>query len=137
MSIFSRIDVYALINAWDNLGTDPDYAWLRPAETGNIMVRGRMGGSGAAFNMGEMTITRATVRLEDGTIGFGYVAGRAHQKAELAALLDAVLQRDPSLAQQILPPMQAALANMLDKKSRKSAATKVEFFTVVRGENQK
>jgi alpha-D-ribose 1-methylphosphonate 5-triphosphate synthase subunit PhnG len=137
MSIFSQIDVYALIYAWDNLETDRDYAWLRPAETGNVMVRGRMGGSGAAFNMGEMTITRATVRLEDGTIGFGYVAGRAHQKAELAALLDAVLQRDPSLAQQILPPMQAALANMQDKKSRKSAATKVEFFTVVRGENQK
>jgi alpha-D-ribose 1-methylphosphonate 5-triphosphate synthase subunit PhnG len=137
MSIFARIDACALIDAWRKLDRTQNFAWLRPAETGNVMVRGRMGGSGAPFNMGEMTITRATVRLDDGTIGFGYVAGRALQKAEIAALLDAALQSDPTLAQEILPPMKAALAATQDKESRKAAATKVEFFTLVRGDNQK
>ena len=137
MRIFAQTDADVLIAQWDQLPAPQSYEWLRPAETGSVMVRGRMGGSGAAFNMGEMTVTRATVRLEDGTVGFGYIAGRAHRKAEVAALLDAALQRDPSLAAQILPPMEAALAAKQNAQSQKAAATKVEFFTLVRGENEK
>ena len=56
------------------------------------MARGRPGGDGAPFNLGEMTVTRCTVRLEDGTVGHAYVAGRDMRQAELAAVLDAVLQ---------------------------------------------
>ncbi|GAB4376283.1 MAG: hypothetical protein Kow00121_23160 [Elainellaceae cyanobacterium] len=70
------------------------------------MVQGRTGGAGQPFYLGEMTITRCVVRLEtpdleeaiasqfpEGVIvGFGYVAGRSHRHAELAALCDALLQ---------------------------------------------
>jgi len=101
------------------------------------MVRGRTGGSGASFNMGEMTVTRATVRLEDGTVGFGYTAGRNHRKAETIALLDAAFQRDPQLPQRHIPPLAAALVADRERKSRKAAATKVDFFTLVRGDNLK
>tara|TARA_R110002096_G_scaffold147740_5_gene308085 strand:+ start:1468 stop:1881 length:414 start_codon:yes stop_codon:yes gene_type:complete len=137
MSVFAKTDVRALSDAWQRLGFGSRYEWLRPAETGAVMVRGRMGGSGAPFNMGEMTVTRATVRLDNGTLGFGYVAGRARRKAELAALLDAALQRDQCLADEVLPPMIAALDASRNERSRKAAATKVDFFTLVRGENQK
>src|ERR1700744_4491144 len=41
----------------------PEFDWLRPPETGLAMVRGRVGGSGDPFNLGEATVTRATLRL--------------------------------------------------------------------------
>lgn len=85
--------------------------------------------------MGEMTVTRATVRFEDGAVGFGYTAGRAHRKAELVALLDAAFQRDPALAERVVPPMAEARTAAREETSRKAAATKVDFFTLVRGED--
>ena len=54
----------------------PDYVELRAAESGLVMVRGRIGGDGAPFNLGEATVTRATVRLASGEVGFAYVLGR-------------------------------------------------------------
>ena len=39
----------------------PDYVALRAPETGLVMVRGRIGGTGAPFNVGEMTVTRCSV----------------------------------------------------------------------------
>src|SRR6201987_6509376 len=41
----------------------PAYDWLRPPESGLAMVRGRVGGSGDPFNLGEATVTRATLRM--------------------------------------------------------------------------
>ena len=137
LSVLSRADLPVLQAALDDFGPPPDTHWLRRPETGAVMTRGRMGGSGAPFNMGEMTVTRAAVRLADGTVGMGYTAGRSHQKAELIALLDAVLQQRPGLADGLLAPIEAVLAAKRDEASRKAAATKVEFFTLVRGENAK
>ena len=133
--MFAKTDASVLADVWQKVDLDLPHEWLRPAETGTVMVRGRTGGSGAPFNMGEMSVTRATVRLSDGTVGFGYVAGRAYRKAELAALLDAACQRDDALAGQLLPPLKNALDSKRDTASRKAAATKVEFFTLVRGSN--
>src|SRR5215469_11441022 len=77
------------------LGTLPAYRVLRGPEAGLVMVRGRTGGGGAAFNLGETTATRCTVRTESGFVGHAYVAGRDERRAELAALADAMLQ-DPT-----------------------------------------
>jgi len=137
LRVLSQADVCILISIWDGLALDQNHHWLRRAETGAVMVRGRMGGSGQPFNMGEMTVTRATVRLADGTVGFGYTAGREHRKAELVALLDAAFQRDPTLAARLLPPLEQALAEARQQDGRKAAATKVDFFTLVRGDNPK
>lgn len=135
LSLLASTDTYTLEEIWQKLGIMESYTWIRGAETGAVMVRGRMGGTGARFNMGEMTVTRATVRFEDGAVGFGYTVGRAHRKAELVALLDAAFQRDPALAERVVPPMAEARAAAREEKSRKAAATKVDFFTLVRGED--
>src|SRR3984893_1905419 len=75
------------------LAPPPAHDEVRPAETGLVMVRGRMGGDGAPFNLGEATVTRCAVQLASGEIGFGYVLGRDRDKARLAALCDALWQR--------------------------------------------
>lgn len=108
---------------------------LKAPETGTVMVEGRAGGAGRRFNLGEATVTRCVVRLESGAMGFSYALGRDGRKARLAAITDALLQSEIetgplrrgvfALAQQ----QQAAR----ELASRKAAATKVDFFTLVRG----
>lgn len=65
-----------LVNTLDNL---PNYSFLRSPEIGLTMVRGRAGGTGEPFNLGEITMTRCVVQLEsqgdEAITGFGYVAG--------------------------------------------------------------
>ena len=75
------------------LGPFPPTALLRRPETGLVMVKGRISGSGAPFCAGEMTTTRAAVRLESGEVGIGYVGGRSARHAEIAAAIDALGQR--------------------------------------------
>jgi len=112
-----------------------EHRFIRPAETGMVMVRGRMGGRGAPFNLGEMTVTRAAVRLEGGEAGVGYVAGRDKRHAELAAAIDAMMQ-----SQRLRPMVETAVVEHLAASqearklavARRAAATKVDFFTMVR-----
>ncbi|BAB54656.1 phosphonate C-P lyase system protein PhnG [Mesorhizobium japonicum] len=121
-----------------DLATGVAFEWLRTCDVGLVMVRGRAGGTGNVFNLGEMTVTRASVRLEDGTVGHGYVQGRNKRQAELAAIIDALLQQpdrhDETMAKVVEPLREKAEVRRLEK-SRKAAATKVEFFTMVRGED--
>ncbi len=101
-----------------------------------MMVQGRAGAVGAAFNLGEVTVTRASVRLPCGTIGHALVQGRDTRKAERAALLDALLQteHEEQLQATVLAPLQAAEQEEAETRARRAAATKVDFFTMVRGE---
>lgn len=114
------------------------FEWLRAPHVGLVMVRGRAGGTGDVFNLGEMTVARASVRLEDGTVGHGYVQGRDKRQAELAALVDALLQqetRHQEIMARVIEPLRQKAETRRIEKSRKAASTKVEFFTMVRGEN--
>jgi alpha-D-ribose 1-methylphosphonate 5-triphosphate synthase subunit PhnG len=118
----------------------PDIAYreLKPAETGLIMLRGRMGGDGAAFNLGEATVSRAVVELGSGERGYGQCLGRDAAKARLCALLDALAQRDadyPLVESAVLAPVRNRLNAEAARAARQSAATKVDFFTLVRGED--
>lgn len=115
----------------------PDHHLLRAPEIGAVMLRGRAGATGAPFNLGEMTVTRCSVRLPCGTVGHGYVQGRDRAHARRAATLDALLQTDRSAGLQdaILAPLSRAEAEARETRAAKAAATKVEFFTLVRGEN--
>jgi alpha-D-ribose 1-methylphosphonate 5-triphosphate synthase subunit PhnG len=111
----------------------PAHARLRGPETGLVMARGRQGGDGAPFNLGEMTVTRCTVRLPAGTIGHAYVAGRDARQAELAAALDAALQDpalQPALLAAVIEPLAAAQAERAARDARRAAATRVEFLTM-------
>lgn len=114
------------------------FEWVRPPHAGLVMVRGRAGGTGAVFNLGEMTVTRCSIRLADGSVGYGYAQGRSHRQAQLAALVDALLQNDewrPRLMISVIEPLRASEAERRLLRNRKAASTKVEFFTMVRGED--
>ena len=113
------------------------HRYIRPPEVGMVMVRGRMGGSGAPFNLGEMTVTRCVVQLADGQTGHSYVAGRSKQHAELAALADAHLQgpRHAHWMDRLIAPLQDSQRQLQAERAAQAAATKVDFTTLVRGED--
>jgi len=117
--------------------TVPGHQDLRAAENGLVMVRGRIGGDGAPFNLGEATVSRAAVRLDSGEIGFGYVLGRDGDKARLIALCDAMIQSPAhaqAIEQEVVVPLQARLRATRDRRASQAAATRVDFYTMVRGE---
>jgi alpha-D-ribose 1-methylphosphonate 5-triphosphate synthase subunit PhnG len=116
----------------------PAHDLLRPAEVGAVMVRGRTGGTGAPFNLGEMSVTRCSVRLADGTVGHAWVQGRDKDHARRAAVVDALMQTDAArdIRRQVLAPLAEAARLKRAARAEKAAGTKVEFFTMVRGEDQ-
>lgn len=135
MGILARAPREALESAWAELDGQPGYEWLREPEIGLVMVRGRAGGTGQPFNLGEMTVTRCSVRLADGMVGHAYIAGRDRRCAELAAVFDALMQqpeRRTALKSTVIDPLDAAQAERRRLKSRKAASTKVDFFALVR-----
>ena len=137
MSVLALATTAELEVAWASLPMRPEHRWLRAPEIGLAMVRARAGGSGVRFNLGEITVTRCSVTLTDGTVGHAYVGGRRRRHAELAALFDALLQ-DPSrraeLEERVVEPLAAAQRQRRRAVAARSAPTRVEFFTMVRGE---
>jgi alpha-D-ribose 1-methylphosphonate 5-triphosphate synthase subunit PhnG len=119
-------------------------------------VRGRVGGSGDAFNLGEATVTRATLRLRapgaghpgaghpgaghpgaDAPVGVACHLGRDRRRAELAAIADALLQlpqQHPHLYEQLIEPLAARIEAAREARRQDTADTRVEFFTMVRGD---
>lgn len=135
MSILAKASFEDLRSLWQNLPDKPSWTRVRPPEIGMVMVRGRMGGTGNRFNLGEMTVTRCSVGLESGVLGHGYVSGRNKEHAEIAAVIDALMQREEradTLEHSIIKPLELRHQQGRDSASRKAAATKVEFFTVAR-----
>lgn len=135
LSILAKAPAAEVINAWEGLATRPGFRALRAPETGMVMVRGRMGGTGDAFNVGEMTVTRAAVRLDSGHTGLSYVAGRDRRHAEIAAVVDAMMQSPalrPDVEDAVVIRLARAQAQRCETAARKAAATKVDFFTMVR-----
>jgi alpha-D-ribose 1-methylphosphonate 5-triphosphate synthase subunit PhnG len=115
----------------------PAYEILREPENGLVMLRGRIGGDGAPFNLGEATVSRAAVRLATGEVGFGYTLGRDRQKAQMIALCDALVQSEEfsdAVEANVLTPLRAAMISERDRKATETAATRVDFYTMVRGE---
>jgi alpha-D-ribose 1-methylphosphonate 5-triphosphate synthase subunit PhnG len=135
LSILARAPSHRLEALWSGCGATPRYSLLRRPEIGLVMVKGRISGSGAGFCAGEMTATRAAVRLPTGEIGFGYVGGRSPRHAEIIAIVDALGQRaewQARLEAQIVAPLVAEAEARQRQVASRAAATKVEFFTVAR-----
>ena len=116
----------------------PEWRWMRRPEIGLVMSRGRISGEGDPFNLGETTVTRCALRLESGEEGFAYVLGRAPRKAEMAALADALMQTEAAAAlrETVLDPLAASRAAREAKARAEAEGTRVEFFTLVRGEDE-
>ena len=137
LSVMARARYADLKSLWDNLPKKPAWQHLKQPEIGMIMVRGSTGGDGAAFNLGEMTVARCVVRVEGGFIGVGYVAGRNLAHAELVAIIDGYAQSPqafPTVRDGIVEPLALLERRQQVAISRKTASSRVEFFTVSRGD---
>jgi len=136
MAVLARADAADIAERLAQLAT-PASVDLRRPEHGLVMVRGRIGGDGAPFNLGEATVSRAAVRLASGEVGFGYALGRDRDKARAIALCDAMLQSADHaelVERQVLAPLRARIAADDAGQAERTAATKVDFYTLVRGE---
>jgi len=135
LSVLAKAPGARLASLWAQLGSRPSYTVLRRPEIGLVMVQGRISGTGAPFCAGEMTVTRAAVRLESGEMGFGYVRGRDARQAEIVAAVDALGQR-PEWTEKIEVEIVTPLADEAEARHRliaaRAAATRVDFFTVAR-----
>jgi alpha-D-ribose 1-methylphosphonate 5-triphosphate synthase subunit PhnG len=141
MSILAQCDAADLDAHLPLAGLPTDAIWLRRPEFGLVMVRGRAGGTGAAFNLGEMSVTRCAVRLDGDTVGLAYLRGRNALHAQRAALIDGLLQqavgagRGDDAWSVWIAPLEAVLQARRNQRKAAADQTRVEFFTVVRGED--
>ena len=136
MTVLAHSDAVEIARHLETIAL-PVHENLREPENGLVMVRGRTGGDGAPFNLGEATVSRAAVRLASGEVGFGYTLGRDRQKAQLIALCDALIQTTDhadTIETKVLAPLRAAMIAERNRKAAETAATRVDFYTLVRGE---
>jgi alpha-D-ribose 1-methylphosphonate 5-triphosphate synthase subunit PhnG len=116
------------------------HQWLRPAETGLVMVRARVGGTGQRFNFGEATVTRCVIRPDlaltgSRQVGVGYVLGCSHRQALLVALADALLQESDLHArwyELLIAPLIQMQTQATQQQQVQTQSTRVDFFTVAR-----
>ena len=137
MAVLAKSSVEDLEKAWTLLQDPPAFRFLRPPETGLVMTRARAGGTGMKFNLGEVPLTRCTVQIDGGAAGTAYVMGRDRRHAELAAVFDGLLQdprRQSGILEEVIRPLRAILQEKKTASHRKAASTRVEFFTMVRGD---
>jgi len=137
MGVLAKAPAGQVAALLDEAMARPTFTWLRMPEIGSAMVRGRAGGTGAPFNLGEMTVTRCALTLATGEVGHAYIQGRRKLDAEAAALVDALMQTDAAqrVRAAVLDPIKTELAQAKALRAQKAAATKVDFFTMVRGED--
>jgi alpha-D-ribose 1-methylphosphonate 5-triphosphate synthase subunit PhnG len=137
MALFARAPLELLEQALGDLANQTPQ-WLRKPETGLMMIEARAGGTGARFNLGEVTITRCALRLAnmpmDAPVGIAYVLGRSHRHVRLAAMLDAIFlsTADEAYQEQTLAPIKQHLQAQRINREERTATSKVEFFTVAR-----
>jgi alpha-D-ribose 1-methylphosphonate 5-triphosphate synthase subunit PhnG len=138
MAVLADSDGERIARLIESMGPIPDCEDQRRPENGLVMVRGRISGEGSPFNVGEATVSRAAIRLVSGETGFGYVLGRDRGKARSIALCDALLQSPEHRAaveRVVLTPLRQERDARRKQQAERTAATRVEFFTLVRGED--
>ncbi len=137
LAVLARATLAQLEAMAPAVGDWPPVQPMRPPEIGMVMLRGRVGGTGNPFNLGEASVVRCAVRLGNGPLGVSYALGRDKRRAQLAALFDALLQ-DPQhhdeLQRNLIAPLALAQAQARAQKQRDVAGSTVEFFTFIRGE---
>ena len=124
---------------WDALHLNAlEWKNIRPAETGLTQIQARTGGSGQRFFLGDATLTRAVIQLSSGTYGYSYQLGRDKSHAERCALIDALLQEredNITLLENLINPLAALQQERHQQRAQEIAASRVDFFTLVRGDN--
>ncbi|PWK96722.1 methylphosphonate degradation complex subunit PhnG [Pantoea allii] len=139
LSVLAYSSAAELDAHWQPLNLKPEFTLIRPAEIGLTRLQARMGATGKRFVVGDATVTRAVVRLNDGTLGYSYLLGRDKAHAERCALMDALLQQTETgelLQEKIITPLAASREEQRQLRAREIASSKVDFFTLVRGDNE-
>jgi alpha-D-ribose 1-methylphosphonate 5-triphosphate synthase subunit PhnG len=137
LSVLARAETAQLEDCYRVAGPWPEVEPVRVPEVGMVMLRGRVGGTGGPFNLGEASLTRCALRLAGGALGVGYTLGRDRRKAELVALFDARLQDQDQrerLLTGVIAPLRRLQAGGRAATAQAVAGSRVEFFTLVRGE---
>lgn len=138
MSVLATADFESLSKLWQAQSFTPDYQLIRAPEIGLAQVQARMGGTGNRFNVGDITVTRCVVKLENGDLGYSYLSGRNKPHAELTAVIDALMQSQTyqqELMQSLIEPLQALRDQKHQHRQQQVASSKVDFFTLVRGDD--
>lgn len=139
LSVLAHSSAANLKAHWQALNLHPAFTLIRPAEIGLTRLQARMGACGKRFVMGDATVTRAVVQLEDGTLGYSYLLGRDKAQAERCALIDALMQQPEFralLQENVITPLAALRDEQRQLRAREIASSKVDFFTLVRGDNE-
>ena len=114
-----------------------DYTYIVKPETGLIMVQAKADGSRTRFNLGETTVSRCILKIKEQYTGASWIIGSDLQHAKNAALFDALLQ-DPEYNEKLTELLFRKLEKKQNAKNIKLKQdiekTKVEFFTLKRGE---
>ncbi len=137
MGLLARALSDELHTYWTAIELAPAFTELRAPEVGMVMVRGRAGGSGSPFNVGEMTVTRCAIQLETGYVGHAYIAGRRPRHARISAVIDALMlegTRRAEIEARVLDPLARNEADRARASQTRADATRVDFFTMVRSE---
>ncbi|EPC4333548.1 phosphonate C-P lyase system protein PhnG [Enterobacter asburiae] len=138
MRVLAHSQPAALAARMNALSLTPDYDTLRVPEIGLVQIQARMGGTGERFFAGDATLTRAAIRLNSGTLGYSYVLGRDKAHAERCAVIDALLQEQPyfqTLMETLIAPLEADRAARIAARQAEVNTSRVDFFTLVRGDN--
>ena len=138
MSVLSHSDPAQLAAKMVALNVTADYDTIRAAETGLVQLQARMGGTGERFFTGDATLTRAAVRLRNGTVGYAWTLGRDKAHTERCAVIDALMQQPAhyqTLLETLITPLDADRAARIAARQAENNASRVDFFTLVRGDN--
>lgn len=137
LGLMAKAPMARVANLLDGTVKRPEFIWLRAPEVGSTMVRARAGATGGPFNLGEITVTRCALTLSTGEVGHAYIQGRSKADAEAVAVVDALMKTAvaATLQTQVLDVLEVEQTAKRDARAAKAAATKVDFFTMVRGED--
>jgi alpha-D-ribose 1-methylphosphonate 5-triphosphate synthase subunit PhnG len=135
LSIFSKTNESLLKNSLDHINFKENYDVLLGPEIGSIMIQGRAGGTGDKFNLGEATLTKCIVKFQEKT-GYSYHLGRNLIKSEYGAILDALMQIESYHSKLLIyvKEFQEQIQKEKIKIIADSSESKVDFFTMVRGD---
>jgi alpha-D-ribose 1-methylphosphonate 5-triphosphate synthase subunit PhnG len=138
MAVLAHSLPQELESRWAELELAPVYQVIRQPETGLVQIQARMGATGQRFFAGDATLTRAVVQLSCGLYGYSFLLGRNKAHAERCAIIDALMQDKThfqTLQETLIAPLAANREQRLAKRRAEVNGSRVDFFTLVRGDN--
>lgn len=139
IKILSNSQYENIAQLWQQTGIKADYQTIREPEIGLVQIQGRIHGKGKRFYIGDATITRCVIKLDNNHYGYSYLLGRDKTKSILCAVIDGLLQSEnykEQIINTVIEPLREIYLNIRKHNHDMTQTTKVDFFTLVRGEDE-